>query len=70
MPLTTPLASCMRRSATGPLYLPFVLLGAVWTFLYRDNPSRHVLGEVLVIAVFYVLFTQSLPNLARRGCCR
>lgn len=50
-----------------PLYLPFVLLGAVWTFLYRDNPSRHVLGEVLVIAVFYVLFTQSLPNLARRG---
>ena len=50
-----------------PLYLPFVLLGAVWTFLYRDNPSRHVLGEVLVIVVFYVLFTQSLPNLARRG---
>ena len=50
-----------------PLYLPFVLLGAVWTFLYRDNPSRHVLGEVLVIAFFYVLFTQSLPNLARRG---
>lgn len=50
-----------------PLYLPVALLGAVWTFLYRQNASRHVLGEVLVIAVFFGLLSQSLPNLSARG---
>lgn len=50
-----------------PLYLPVALLGASWTFLYRQNPARHVLGEMLVILVFYILWQQALAALSKRG---
>lgn len=62
-----PVAIVFEAFCYWPLYLPFALLGAVWTFLRRDNPSLHVLGEVLVVLTFYILFNQSLPNLVRRG---
>ena len=62
-----PVAIVFEAFCYWPLYLPFALIGAVWTFLRRDNPSMHVLGEVLVVLTYYILFNQSLPNLASRG---
>ena len=62
-----PVAIVFEAFCYWPLYLPFALLGAVWTFLRRDNPSLHVLGEVLVVTTFFILCNQSLPNLADRG---
>ena len=62
-----PVAILFEAFCYWPLYLPFALLGAVWTFLRRDNPSFHVLGEVLVVLTFFILFNQSLPNLVERG---
>lgn len=50
-----------------PLYLPVALLGASWTFLYHQNPARHVLGEMLVVLVFYILWQQALAALSKRG---
>ena len=61
-----PVAIFFEAFCYWPLYLPFVLLGMVWTFLYRSNPSRHVFGELLVITVLFILWNQSLPNLAQR----
>lgn len=64
---SNPVAIIFEAFCYWPLYLPFVLLGMVWTFLYRRDPARHVLGELLVITAFFILFNQSLPNLAERG---
>ena len=33
-----PVAIFFEAFCYWPLYLPFVLLGMVWTFLYRSNP--------------------------------
>ena len=62
-----PAAILFEAFCYWPLYLPFVLLGMVWTFLYRDHPTRRTLGELLVVATLFILLNQSLPNLVQRG---
>ena len=61
------IAGLMEAICWWPLYLPVALLGAVWAFLYRDNPGRHVLGEALLVVFFFILFAQTLGYLAKRG---
>ncbi len=61
------IAGVMEALCWWPLYLPVALLGAVWAFLYRDNPGRHVLGEALLVVFFFILFAQTLGYLAKRG---
>ena len=61
------IAGIVEAFCFWPLYLPVALLGAVWTFLHRDNPGRHVLGEALLIVFFFVIFAQTLGYLAKRG---
>ncbi len=62
-----PAAILFEAFCYWPLYLPFVLLGMVWTFLYRNHPTRRTLGELLVVATLFILLNQSLPNLVQRG---
>ena len=60
------IAGVMEAICWWPLYLPVALLGAVWAFLHRDNPGLHVLGEVLLVVFFFILFAQTLGYLAKR----
>lgn len=61
------IAGVMESICWWPLYLPVALLGAVWAFLHRDNPGLHVLGEVLLVVFFFILFAQTLAYLAKRN---
>ncbi len=61
------IAGLMEALCWWPLYLPVALLGAVWAFLHRDNPGLHVLGEVLLVVFFFILFAQALGYLAKRN---